>query len=492
MTGSRHSRAPALALSLVLCLSAASAIDWGCHYGDSPSCACFVDSGAWNPSGTWIQDVGKATLGIKECCAAQVGGDGGKPFYQMVCGIDNPEVADFAALTYELWGCPYIDTINTVTGRMPWCTEAACYWHHKAGLPYSQGYRNSDWFFSWLYIGTGGLINYYKTEESLSARGRWIDYSELDYENFWPGWNAPCPGAYAPMRGWDGVEFKGANTAHSMMVDEMTVYVLPSGRVYRVELTFLEGNSSDRVKNSRVINDVWSYTPAGDSDFGNYGGWPRKIMGFGIDLDAAGQPVYDPARLHWVEIPAMAVEVWHPDTTAKVFVDPYWDRLRPELVRYALQYGRKGPAVRSSSPMVQATGIPDGGERRWLFPAGLDAKEPKGVEVELDLLAAYPLPVRALCLHWRAGFLPQGYRIQWAGADRKYKNVEMPFLKEPKLEGGEAMNLPVPVRLAKPGAGPRLRYLKFSFPKGTFPQEAELAELDFILDVVDGDADENP
>ncbi len=492
MTASRSRRTVALALLPILSFSGAFAVDWGCHYGDSPSCPGFVDGGAWNPSGAWIQDIAKATLGTEECCAAQVGDDGGKPFYQMVCGIDDPDAADFAALTFELWGCPYVDSANTTTGRMPWCSEAVCYWHHKAGMPYSQGYRNSDWFLSWLHIGTGGMINYYKTEESLSARGRWVDYSELDYENFWPGWNAPCPGAYVPIRGWDGTEFKGANTAHSMMIDEMTVHVMPSGRVARVEVSFLEGNAGNRVKNSRVACDVRSYTPDGDSDFGNYGGWPRKIMGFGVDLDASGRPVYDTARLHWVDETVLAGEVWHHDSTAKRFVDPYWDRLRPELVRYALQYGRKGPVVRSSSPMVQASAIPDGAEQRWRFPAGLDAREPKGVEVEIDLLAAYPVQAKGLCLHWRAGVLPKGYRVQWAAADKSYGVIEVPVLATPKFEGRETMSLPVPVRLAKPGAGPKLRYLKFSFPKGTFKQEAELAELDFIFDVTDTDAAENP
>jgi hypothetical protein len=492
MTASRSRLTVALALLPILSFSGAFAVDWGCHYGDSPSCPGFVDSGAWNPSGAWIQDIAKATLGTQECCAAQVGDDGGKPFYQVVCGIDDPEVADFAALTYELWGCPYVDNDNTTTGRMPWCSEAVCYWHHKAGMPYSQGYRNSDWFFSWLHIGTGGMINYYKTEESLSARGRWIDYSELDYENFWPGWNAPCPGAYVPIRGWDGTEFKDASTAHSMMIDEMTVHVMRSGRVARVEVSFLEGNAGNRVKNSRAAGDVRSYTPDGDSDFGNYGGWPRKIMGFGVDLNASGRPVYDTARLHWVAETVLAGEIWHHDSTAKRFADPYWDRLRPELVRYAIQYGRKGPVVRSSSPMVQAAGIPDGAEQRWRFPPGLDAREQNGVEVEIDLLAAYPLPVKALCLHWRAGFLPQGYRVQWAGADKKYEGIAVPVLAELKFEGRETMSLPIPVRLAKPGAGPKLRYLKFSFPKGTFKQEAELAELDFVFDVKDTDATENP
>ena len=111
---------------------------------------------------------------------------------------------------------------------------------------------------------------------------------------------------------------------------------------------------------------------------------------------------------------------------------------------------------------------------------------------EADLLAAYPLPVKALILHWRAGFLPQGYRVQWAGADRRYEGVDVPVLEELKFQGRATMSLPVPVRLAKPGAGPKLRYLKFSFPKGTFKQEAELAELDFVFDVKDTDAAENP
>ena len=50
-----------------------------CCEGDSPSCDCFLDGGAWDPAGAWIQQVALATLGTRESCVA----NGGKAYYQM-------------------------------------------------------------------------------------------------------------------------------------------------------------------------------------------------------------------------------------------------------------------------------------------------------------------------------------------------------------------------------------------------------------------------
>lgn len=41
----------------------------------------------------------------------------------------------------------------------------------------------------------GGLMGFYQDD----ARGRWIDGATVSYDNWQPGINAPCPGAYQPM-----------------------------------------------------------------------------------------------------------------------------------------------------------------------------------------------------------------------------------------------------------------------------------------------------
>jgi len=61
-----------------------------CDYEpDAPDCACFNDTGAWDPAGAFIQDVATATVGTQEACV----GDGGKPYYQMVLGCNSEDTA---------------------------------------------------------------------------------------------------------------------------------------------------------------------------------------------------------------------------------------------------------------------------------------------------------------------------------------------------------------------------------------------------------------
>ncbi len=66
-----------------------------CCQGDSPGCTnCqpngFNDGGAWDPSGSSIQEIALDTVGTKESCWDDVGRWGGKPFWQMVLGNPAP------------------------------------------------------------------------------------------------------------------------------------------------------------------------------------------------------------------------------------------------------------------------------------------------------------------------------------------------------------------------------------------------------------------
>ena len=476
----------------------------GCFYGDSPSCPCFVDGGAWDPSGTWIQDIALATIGTQESCAAAVGGDGGKPFYQMVLGIDNPDVADFMALWLQEIDNPFV-TSDAPTGRQWWCSETVSYWHRKAGIPYSSGFRNSTWAFDWQLRTVRSIVNFYKTEETLGSvgRGRWINHDELDYDNFLLGVTVPVPGAYVPIDEYDQNtnEFMDRGYSHSMMINEMTVHLTSSGNVYKVTATIVEGNSGDQVMDSRVIDDLREATPGGSEWLsGN-----KKILGFGIDVDASGNRIYDPDRVHWVT-DEWGIDVPPYTPVQATISDDFWTPYHPYLVQYALLVGNAGgQTVQSSSSLVQTLGIPDGSQVFWTFPGNLDEQEPNGVEIEIDLLDVYPVPIKGIVLNWFGSFFPWGYSIQWAGADHEYQEVQMPSL-EPLLEdpqqpspgqgpgGGQGpiLNRPISISFSEPGEGKMIRYLKFTFPPGTFFQDTILKEISFIYDALAGDAEENP
>jgi hypothetical protein len=240
-----------------------------------------------------------------------------------------------------------------------------------------------------------------------------------------------------------------------------------------------------------VFDDVRKCTP-GNTNVDNYQG-PRFFMGWGIDLDRDGKPIYDPDRLHYVTDMVMAAELpeFETDTSTVLIEDPFWMKKLPELEHYARIARKTGPNVRSS-PAVQASGIPDGVEQRWVFPAGLDEKAPEGTWVEIDLLGQYPLPVRGMLLTWRGNRMPDGYRVRWAGADRKYRDAQMPDLSKIEFpEQSEPFALPVPGMLSIDGKGWDVRYLRFEFPKGTFQGRTELIDLALVFDTPAADAEVN-
>ena len=467
-----------------------------CCNDDGPGCACFHDSGSWNPSGTWIQDVALATLGTKESCVS----DGGKPYYQMRIGISDIDLAD----DYACW----FETVGDLYGREAWCSEAISYWHMKKGIPYSTGFRNSTWYLDWQLTNTNAIRTFYTTEELLSGgRGLWIDHNDpdyLDYDNFVPGENAPVPGAYVYIRqyvetGPDSGMWVGCN--HSMMVDSMFIYrkYFPL-EITRVKVTLLEGNSGPagegRVKNTRVIEDIYQATPAGSSYVTYCGGdTVRKIVGFGIDLDTDGDPFYDSDRLQYLASSYEAPEFdpW-PDIT-----DVVWDQIYAPLVLqladYAKTLGEPGPKVTSSSEWIEMPEypnprIPDGVGIRWVFPSDLDRYEPNGVIIEIDLMDEHPLPIRGIVLGWDSGYLPQGYSVEWADGGGRYQGAAVPVWAGIPLPD-ESCIIPIPIIFHNPGVS--VRYVRFIFPYRTFTEAGSLEELRFLYDWgPDDDASSNP
>ena len=467
-----------------------------CCNGDGPGCSCFQDSGSWNPSGTWIQDVAVATLGTRESC----GDNAGKPYYQMRLGVSDIDLANDISCLLEI--------IGDFFGREAWCSETISYWHLKKGIPYDSGFRNSTWLLDWQLVNTNAIRAFYETEEQLSGgRGRWIDYGDtdfLDYDDFRLGENVPVPGAYVLIRQYvqtgphQGV-FIGCS--HSMMVDSMFVYrEYPPLKISRVRITLLEGNSGaageGRVRNTREIEDILQATPAGTS-FVNYCGEDtvRKIVGFGVDLDEYGEPIYDSGRIRWIysSYEAPEIDPW-PDID-----DLAWDMsfasLIPQLVNYAETLGETGPRVFPSSEHIEMPDypdlqIPDGMGVRWVFPFDLDRYEPDGVHVEIDLLEEHPLLVTGIVLGWDSLYLPHGYSVRWARADGRYQDATVPVLAgiPPPDEPGV---IPIPIMFQDPGA--RTRHIQLTFPPGTFSKTASLEEIRFLYDWgADDDASYNP
>ncbi len=490
-----------------------------CDYEpDAPDCACFDDTGAWDPGGPYITDVAHATFGTVESCRCPgTDPDGipgtaddcdwdpdptdpqnnftgsGKPYYQFVLGNHEPFMALSAAVMLS-WG----GIADPNWERTWWCSQTVSYWHLHASIPYPGGYRN-DRHQDWNVRSSRRIVQWYLTEEQLrkdtngqEGRGRFIKFDEVDFDAFELGVTVPVPGAYVSIKGFrynprHWLEF--GTTGHSLMVDEMWVHRDSLGKIFRVELTLLQGNSGSppQVRGGRW-DDFESFLPRGS-------GWipgQRKIYGFGIDLDEDGNPIYDPARVHYVNYP---FSVTIPPLGLQVYEDPDEDENQLAVAK-AVAYSRfltdaGGPGVFSSSKMVTANNVPDGVETQWYFPKGIQEE----VKIGIDLRTVHPTPVKGIELRWMGPQPPTGFTVQFAAADQQYKDAVVPDLSSVlSLLSQQASSIAVPVSLTSLEAGVDVRYLKLTFPVGTFSEQgATLQELRFRYD--DGgeeDAESNP
>ena len=453
-----------------------------CCNVDSPTCGCFSHAGAWDPALGFIQDVARETLGTTASCV----GDGGKPHYQMRYGFNDPDTAEvgsclLAALT------PYLDPDFLM--RDAWCSEAISYWHREAAIPYATGFRNTGWFLDWQLPNTGALKLWYETEEASGGRGRWIEWQSLDYEDYQPGVTAPVPGSYILLRRYDDTVTPPAwrGHSHSIMIDELTVYRTLEGHVQRMEATILEGNNGAQVVDTRVVNDLLDVTPQGDL----FEPGTRKIVGFGVDLDPSGDPIYDASRLHTVTVGSGRVIKDPPPDPSDLIWESWYGPLVEPLAAFAKTIReQQGPLVVSSTQMLDFSGIPDGNGHRWTFPADVDQVAPKGFEIRIDLHGVHPLPLKRLLFLWAGTEIPQGFRVLYAGADQEYVEALVPAIGEGAMkfrQDGVAV-LPVPVQIGTEGAG--VRYLRLLFPAGSLLGVSALEELCFVHDggpLVDAD-----
>ncbi len=244
---------------------------------DGPDCPCFDNTGAWNPASAIIQDTAIPTVGTRESCGSAID-NGGKPYYQMVVGCTSLDCASAVDFIYTFGGL--------YPAREEWCTETVAFWHRQTGIPYAGGYRNA-WYHTWQISGQGAIKDWYETEQALAGgRGRWLPGESVTYNPMALGLTLPLPGAYVAIRNYDSLTntwmsdtTTTSSNKHSLMVNEMWVHRRRNGRVVRVEVSLLEGNSGEEVKNVGHWDDILSLTPQGRGWIGA----ARKIRGFGID-----------------------------------------------------------------------------------------------------------------------------------------------------------------------------------------------------------------
>lgn len=443
-----------------------------CFNGDGPGCSCFDDSGAWEPSGDWINDIARMTLGTRDSCSeASNRGSCGKPYYQFVLGMDTYLDALEMSWAAEAFGLG--------DSREAWCSETVAYWHRRAGIPYPRGYRNDDWHLSWQLTWVRPFHVFYQTEELRDeGRGIWIEHSDIDYENFLPGVTVPLPGSYVLVQKRDIATERWLSGTHSMLIDEMVVHTDDSEGVQRVSFTVIEGNGQGEFVGTRSYEDILQHTPAGGVPLAQGGN--VFIRGFGVDLDASGYPVYDPERFFPVGSyapPENALSAARgvgtaPDPLAYLLKE-YSDALRET----------SGEHIDCTHPNVTGTdaGIPNGRDTSWVIPAGL----PGRVRIEVDLIATHPLKIRGLYLKWSDEGIPPDLLVTRAGEDREFTRGQLPDL-DPVPFGTPLVCyrpwpavIPVPVRFGTGVQGESLRYLRIWLTPDP-SHEYELEEIGFF------------
>ncbi len=456
---------------------------------DAPDCPCFDDTGAWAPTGAYIQDIALDTLNTRESCPCpgttgcdwEIGPDdpftnAGKPYYQMVLGANSELAAWIMA-----WGLANCGPI--FHHREAWCSETISYWHREAGIPYSEGYKTCGWHCDWQNYNVSDLKEWYETEDYTTplgwgGRGRWIDHDELDYANFQLGVTVPVPGSYVAIRGYTfnlsaPPHWQSLSNSHSLMINEMWVHKDILGNVFQIEVTLLEGNSGNRVRNDHSYTDLWSVTPAGPDWIGS----DRKIYGFGVDLGRGRQPIYDESRLHYVHHNNVHIVPGNP----VMVLDKDWEdmaRRIPQLRAYArLLEEEDGPKVTCSAPEIKVPGIPDGNNIRWYFP-----REHQGpVEILIDLMEVHPLPIKGIELTWNGQFIPKYYSVQFAENEKEFYDGIMPDLGNVRFPENMP-SFPVGVDFSQSPQGLPIRYVKLIFTPNSLPEDAVLESLRFKYD----------
>jgi len=454
--GLELARTRKLALSLALALALGALVGLGpfgglagvagaqCIDVDSPASPSFDDTGAWDPYGS-VLGVAYQTFGTKECCVS----NGGKPFWQMQRGFNDKEEA--------IANAPLLTGAN----RSAWCSEAIAYWHREAEHPFPGGYQ-CDWNAGWQLTNTTALRTWYQTAGSLPAeegKGYWIGSGSFDHDDFRPGFNAPLPGSYQQLMGWDATDgWEGPLNAHSQLVDEVLVHRDAEGKIYRVDVKVIEGNAGGGEVTTSVIQDILRYTTAG-SDLLPGG---RKIRGWGVDLNTLYTPVMpigDWSRLFYLDDPRYFRGVYDPP---RPLPDPVGPLVAP-WAEYA--HLRATDPVRVSSPSRRFhgldRGLPNPAERiSWWIDGDRYARD--DVQITIDLRGAYPIPVTGIGLDFACGAFPAEVRVATATSSGRFGRATVRTL--PRAGDSRAADPTMQVDVSFGAARREARYVQITLP----------------------------
>jgi hypothetical protein len=382
-----------------------------CSLPDLPTCACYIASGPWPPPFGDNVETARSMIGVRSSCIKH----GGQAYWQIQRQATIPECAE--ALAFEN---PDLENDGD-TDPEAWCTETIAYWAERASAPYPQGYYTARHHASSYVRGANEMREWYIDEEAVGGlyRGRWIDGTELDYANFEPGVNGPCPGAYQQIFKWDPLDLDGDGTAwndsssHSQLIDSMVVYRLGAadGPVQRIDVHMVEGNVGyggesiyARVIDTRWYQDIIHFTALGDDDE-VLDGTNHKIRGWGINLNADGSVDYEPGRIRTI---VQFMIRAYPAPTGSENSDAA--HVAQILSYYATTGGNV--AVSSNSSLVTTGGALPTPTTPWVIPAGPHPVDP--VYIDVDLLAEHPTPVSAITIDWVDG-PPVYFEVWWSG-----------------------------------------------------------------------------
>ncbi len=462
---------------------------------DLPNCTCYVDGGGDWPLVPVVGDIvatALRTVGAKSSCFRHRG----QPYWQVQQQISSPALARLLQQLYP--------SVTVESPAEAWCTETIAYWANASNLPYPGGYATL-WHHTSSYVKyTTELREWFQTEEALAgfqlftARGRWIDGSELDQADFEPGINGPCPGAYQQLEGWNDstLTWLGSGNAHSQLVDSMIVYRFENtaGNVVRIDLTMVEGNSGSetieecdpdlgkprriaaddttfsqsRISNDHRYTDIGSLTTLGSNWIG-----AKKIRGWGIHLKSNGAVDYDPDRIRTVIVP-----LFFP-TPIPVGADTSGFFRVSKLLNFAhTTHGQV--TVTTNSSLVSTGGTIPGAGATWVFPAGSYPVNP--VFVNVDLRAEHPYPVRGVVIQWKNGKVPPVFEVWWAnGSGQPHVRTVFATPSAPALP---AEVVPVPVAFPATLTMP-IRYARLGIPATLLTQTYEVVGWHFDYAVGD-------
>ncbi len=483
-----------LALGFLVLLPAPTAFPH-CIISDLPDCACDNIGGAWPVTSAPgnLLNVARETSGTnitttKTSCAQHRG----QAYWQIQMQRRTPADAHQVAHFFP----DYVEDFPATA----WCTETVAFWHLEAELPYEYGYgtvtnpgaRNHHP--GPRVKGATELRTWYKeeerlrVEEGLATRGRWIDGGELDYAAFEPGVSGPCPGAYQQLEQqlWFGdlPDWAGDSTTHSQVIDSMIVYRrgFATGPVQRIDVRVIEGNVAldtipdtlgvyfwrARVKNSTWYQDVIDWTILGDS---LVSGW-RKIRGWGIDLDAGGEPLYDESRIRTVVTPlTLSYPPPAPPDTS--------DNATINLFRIYHNQTQGNIVVTTNSTAVQTGGTIAHPGNHWVIPPAPHPVDP--VYIDIDLLANHPHRVGGVEIDWKDGKFPGQFEVWWAAQNGQiFTKTVTKATGAPTPPSGEDFRVSVAFA---PDSGYVVRYARLCISNAMLTEPFEVSAFHYIFHV---------